>query len=202
MTVHTATCHALQWNVKPWKLPPSTPKHTCNPISIPAWKWKITRLGNNLYESSHVHSLFTLSEEGKETVVSMETVAGQWWVFFCLTVWRAACWDGHWSWQSECQPIIFIAKKRKKRSRNQEKCITRGSIYAQDKCLLFGCTLHMFVETSNAPRVIFKYVDAINNKNFNFITVEMFGFMILEVLWQHYETGSALKKCIHLYFFF
>lgn len=96
----------------------------------------------------------------------------------------------------------FHSKKKKKRSRNQEKCITRGSIYAQDKCLLFGCTLHMFVETSNTPRVIFKYVDAVNNKNFNFITVEMFGFMILEVLWQHYETGSALNKFIHLYFFF
>lgn len=120
---------------------------------------------------------------------------------FCLTVWRAACWDGHWSWQSECQPIIFIAgkKKEKKKSRNQEKCITRGSIYAQGKYVCFLDALSTgflrFVETSNTPRVIFKYVDAVNNNN-NFF---------LEVLWQYYETGSAFiylkKKCIHLYFF-
>lgn len=119
MTVHTAPRRALQWNVKPWKrlsfffYNPSSlhSQHTCNPISIPAWKWEITRLRNNLYESSHVHSLFTFSQEEKETVVSMETEGWPMVGVFCLTVWRAACWDGHWSWQSECLPIIFIAKK-------------------------------------------------------------------------------------------
>lgn len=82
-------------------------------------------------------------------------------------------------------------KRKKKKSRNQEKCITRGSIYAQGKYVCFLDALSTgflrFVETSNTPRVIFKYVDAVNNNN-NFF---------LEVLWQYYETGSAfiyLKK--------
>lgn len=67
------------------KTSPLNSLHTCNPISIVAWKWKITRLGNNLYESSHVHSLFAPSQEETEAVVSMETVAGQWWVFAAWT---------------------------------------------------------------------------------------------------------------------
>lgn len=54
----------------------------CPIISTALWKWA-TRLENNLSKSSSVHSLFTFSQEGTLSSVSMETRDSQSGVFAC-----------------------------------------------------------------------------------------------------------------------
>lgn len=90
---------------------------------------------------------------------------------FCLTVWRAACWDGHWSWQLECQPVILIAQKKKKKKAGTRKSALQTNYFCTGSLVTLSLGfLYELRHQIHNTRTMFKYVAAVlvinNNSNF------------------------------------